>query len=243
MRRVGRYIMTSCMTTTIWSMVIIAVDRYKAIVHSSEARSSFSRAKVNAMILWGLSFSFNIYILFVPARVIKPKHRNTGTLLLICGERWMKQLTETLRFAGIYIVPLTIVTILYSHITCYLNRHKNMTSSSGNSERHKKRAVLMMVTIVVFFAVCWLPSILCELITVWWLGPRMPIGTKDVTFLVGCFNSLLNVIAYGYFSEPFRKAAARILKFHNSPTGDIPTHPAQNQTSSPKRRKMAMQKL
>lgn len=116
-----------------------------------------------------------------------------------------------------YIVPLLIITIAYILIAVKLWKrelpgHQTLEYQKKAHETTKK-AITMLVTVVVVFALCWLPLQARELMLIYFPETISLFPVELEVFLpwIGVLNSAINPCLYVIFSENFRREFGRIL--------------------------------
>ena len=126
-------------------------------------------------------------------------------------------------FVAFVAMPLAVMTILYTALGVKLWLKKpvvNQTMQSHQREEKMNRKVtVMLITIVLAFALCWLPYWICTIYcyttksTPVCHGFQLNFATK----FLGFSNSAFNPCIYFSFSESFRQGAKELWKrFHCS---------------------------
>ena len=148
----------------IWTLTVIAADRYLAIV-SVQPRTLSSRSVVRVIVaLWlcgGVIFSGQLY-------KFQTEVTEDGTTERYDDWHVSEETSETiykaemiLRFVLTYAAPLIIITIFYSLIGFFLWRHKppgHVNRQAYEKQARNRRAVIkMLITAVTVFTICWLP--------------------------------------------------------------------------------------
>ncbi|XP_064652389.1 allatostatin-A receptor-like [Lineus longissimus] len=195
---------TSCIS--IFTLILMSLDRYLAIVHPA---SRNIRTKRNAYIgiatTWvaGLSANIPVYFTFrVEEYAVNEEQRSRCS-----PTSWPNALFTTFFVTG-YIIPLSIIIILngltVKHMLCDVNI---IVSQSEESMRCRRRASKMVVVVVAVFAICWLPNH----IRLMYISYRADPKTTEFYILatisqILCYsNSCVNPIIYSFMSENFRK--------------------------------------
>ena len=148
---------------SIQSLVLIAVDRFGAVVYP--LRSPLISSKLCPFLIlatWIIAMaSYSPY--FLAFKLVDYQGR------LLCRLRWNEAFGESSSvenyFASVLVVfcfiPLVIIAILYIIIYLKLNSQKFPGEHSANAgqqrQQREKNVLKMAIAIVVGFAVCWLP--------------------------------------------------------------------------------------
>ena len=148
---------------SIQSLVLIAVDRFGAVVFP--LRSPLISSKLCPSFIlatWIIAMAVHSPYLFTAKLVEHPGR-------LVCTIRWKKVFGESSShdhyFLSIvlifYLIPLVLIVILYITIYIKLKSQKipgEQSANAGQQRQQRERNVLKMaIAIVLGFAVCWLP--------------------------------------------------------------------------------------
>lgn len=158
------YLLLVSICVAIWTLTVIAADRYLAIV-SVQPRTLSSRSVVRVIVaLWlcgGVIFSGQLY-------KFQTEVTEDGTTERYDDWHVSEKTSETiykaemiLRFVLTYAAPLIIMTIFYSLIGLFLWRHKppgHVNRQAYAKQARNRRAVIkMLITAVTVFTICWFP--------------------------------------------------------------------------------------
>ncbi|XP_002741944.1 neuropeptide FF receptor 2-like [Saccoglossus kowalevskii] len=209
---------------TTFSLICIGVDRFRAIVQPMKPKLTIHHAAIGCTMVWICSLGYSSYKLVVNDVLVWNEtltvERNNTTLyefelIYYCHvadevtDYWFR-LTDLI---FMYILPLMILTILYSIMVFTLWFSKSPTNSSS---RNKKKAVKMLSFVVLQFALTWLPNHILQFYFTWaesfpkseFLWSNAPANLAIFIFLC---NSWINPILYAYFNESFRKEFKKLV--------------------------------
>ncbi|CAG2177408.1 unnamed protein product [Oppiella nova] len=136
-----------------------------------------------------------------------------------CREMWDEEAGKHYTlfiFIVTFALPISVLTFVYTSICWYILRH----NTPGNPDRVrdlaqwklKIKVVKMLITIVILFAVCWLPIHIFNII-VWFFPPNINNSrTLYMTYVFSYFfshflsmsHSFINPFVYGFMSENFK---------------------------------------
>ena len=141
-------------TASIFCLTIMAFDRYFAVAHPFRQSLWFRKPKIIMPIVWISSMA----LMSMAPVVFKSNHG-------MCSYDMIPQPVIPLLVFWTYILvitfilPLAIITILYSIVIGKLWLHRTPLEHETSPEQDipKKRIIRMLVIIVVVFTVCWLP--------------------------------------------------------------------------------------
>lgn len=182
-------------TASIMILVLVCIERYLAIVHPIKCRSILTRSRLRiiVMIVWILAAVYAsprfIYVDTIHHEL------NSGSIDIICIpniKKNNKNIFDTVNLIILYLLPLLLMTILYTRIAIglwksssafctngiinknnhhssnkYNNSHRmnHVNSSSKNILRARRGVIKMLVAVVFIFAICNLP----QQIRIFWL--------------------------------------------------------------------------
>ncbi|XP_009324246.1 PREDICTED: inorganic pyrophosphatase [Pygoscelis adeliae] len=219
-------------SASVFTLVAIAVERFRCIVHPFRQKLTLRKALVTITIIWVLAL-----IIMCPAAitltVTREEHHfmvdtyNNSYPLYSCWEAWpetgMRRIYTTVLFSHIYVAPLALIVIMYARIAFKL--FKSTAPAHGQEEperrrvsRRKAKVINMLIIVALFFTLSWLPLWTLMLLTDY--GRLSEGQLRLVTVYVfpfahwlAFFNSSANPIIY-------EDAAGRYI----SPFHDIPIY-------------------
>ncbi|OXB63852.1 hypothetical protein ASZ78_004147 [Callipepla squamata] len=213
-------------SASVFTLVAIAVERFRCIVHPFRQKLTLRKALVTIAIIWVLAL-----LIMCPSAitltVTREEHHfmvdtyNNSYPLYSCWEAWpeteMRRIYTTVLFSHIYVAPLALIVVMYARIAFKLFKSAAPTRSTrpeepeGRKVSHKKAKVInMLIIMALFFTFSWLPLWILMLLTDY--GCLSEHQLHLVTIYVfpfahwlAFFNSSANPIIYGYFNENFRR--------------------------------------
>ena len=204
--------------SSVLSLTAIAVDRFLAIMYPLKRYMTFQIAYSIMVVVWIVGIAVNSPILYAQNVVLaRGKWR--------CIEKWTPAFTEeaskyftVVIFVIFYLVPLLTMSVLYSFVVHKLWVRKipgNQTvENQMRSQKSKKKVLKMLLTVVILFALCWLPVYIIQFI--WFFDKNnFPCGPPAVLGFMGYFlghaNSAINPAIYVIFNSDFRKGFRDVL--------------------------------
>lgn len=164
-------------------------------------------------------------IVMIPLALVRTvnTHNVETYKLQFCLEQWPsflhRQLYDIFLFFIIYVIPGTLVIILYSSMGFKLwagdrELKRNNSSMSNDSKLvlGRRRIAKMMIIISVLFAVSWLPYYILTICMDFGVGENDP-GNVAYSFalLLGHSNSAQNPILYCFMHRGFQSFIKRLL--------------------------------
>ncbi|XP_014887699.1 neuropeptide Y receptor Y2, like [Poecilia latipinna] len=203
---------------------VIALDRHRCIVYHLETRMRKDVCFGVIALTWVLSA-----VLASPMAIFREYGSfvlDPGHTLQFCREKWPGKGTDgTLYSISMlilqYFLPLSIISFAYARIWSKLRGHvspaESSVNSSASSERHRRRrkTTKMLVTMVVVFAVCWLPIHAFQLATD---IDSSVLDMRDYRLLYTIFHviamcsTFANPLLYGWMNRNYRAAFLAVFK-------------------------------
>lgn len=200
-----------------FSLVAISLDRSFAILFPMKTIMTRNVVRFTIVMIWLCTLALTI-----PAMIASKNIEKNGIYLCKDSHGWeMAKMSETTYVTMLllfgYTIPLVIITVSYCLAglrlwSRKLPGHRNMVSNK-KAQSTSRRATAMLITVVIVFALSWLPWQVIEVIRNYnkKLAKAMPKEIRMVMPWLGYANSAINPILYVIFSENFRQEFYRIL--------------------------------
>uniref|UniRef100_A0A3P8XP11 Neuropeptide FF receptor 1 n=1 Tax=Esox lucius TaxID=8010 RepID=A0A3P8XP11_ESOLU len=227
---------------SVFTLVAIAVDRFRCIVYPFQPKLTLTVAKVTIAMIWVLAVvimcpsAAALSVQVADNFMVYNQDYNITYPLYSCYERFtnpkMRKVYTTVLFAHIYLVPLALITIMYGRIGVKLyssvvstSRRQGATPSSP--ARHegvrpmvsqkKIKVIKMLIVVALLFMLSWLPLWTVMLLTDYegLKEDRMELITGYIfpfAHWLAFSNSSVNPIIYGYFNENFKKGFQAVCR-------------------------------
>uniref|UniRef100_A0A3B3B6V7 Neuropeptide Y receptor type 2 n=1 Tax=Oryzias melastigma TaxID=30732 RepID=A0A3B3B6V7_ORYME len=209
---------------------IIALDRHRSIVHHMETKMSKDMCAMVIVFSWVISA-----LLASPLAIF----REYGSFDLspeesiqVCMEKWpgssMNGRLYSMSMLVVQVaIPLAINSVAYIRIWRKLKHHMKC---GRNDHQRRRKTTKMMLTMVVVFAVCWLPFHAFQLaIDI----DNTVLHMKDFKLVFTVFHILamcstcVNPILYGWMNNNYRTAFLTVCKCCGSLAGNSTSREAQ----------------
>ncbi|XP_015275513.1 PREDICTED: LOW QUALITY PROTEIN: neuropeptide FF receptor 2 [Gekko japonicus] len=221
-------------SASVFTLVAIAVDRFRSIVYPFKQKLTISTAVVIIVVIWVLAVAI-MCPSAVMLKVEKEKHfrvilgdGNKTSPIYWCREDWPNQDMErkiftTVLFANIYLAPLSLIVIMYARIGITLFNTAVPSAGKHGQERHsvykkKQKVIKMLIIVALLFILSWLP-----LWTLAMLSDYADLTEEQLQVIniyvypfahwLAFFNSSVNPIIYGFFNENFRRGFQAAFRF------------------------------
>ncbi|CAJ0604187.1 unnamed protein product [Cylicocyclus nassatus] len=206
---------TSC--ASIYTLVTVTADRYLAICHTMKYT------------LWEAGYTLYIIagIWIVSGGLATPSLYGYDAIyfdyenltLCVCASR----INEKLQFVVVnlilaFIVPFLLISVSYTKIFYTVSNHRSLAvDAHARDERVKLRVATMMLTVIVVFALCWLP--LYSIYTYFFFFADNTSYAFEIASQVlrpffqwlSLLSSSLNPLIYIAYSQKYRRAFHKIL--------------------------------
>ncbi|XP_076126619.1 neuropeptide Y receptor Y8b [Alosa pseudoharengus] len=221
------FVQCMSVTVSIISMVLIALERHQLIIHPTGWKPVVGHSYLAVAITWMVACFISLP--FLSFHVLTEMNFHNLTLPfnpfpdhLVCIEDWptnekrLAYTTSLLVFQ--YFLPLALILLCYVRIFLRLHRRRDMVERTRDARQKKakgsKRVNIMLASIVVAFAVCWLPLNIFN--TVFdWNHEAIPSCHSDAIFsachLVAMASTCVNPIIYGFLNNNFQKELKALL--------------------------------
>lgn len=199
------------------TMNIIALDRHRSIVYHMETKMSKDMCAVIILITWAVSG-----LLASPLAIFREYltlDLSPGESIQVCTEKWPdSSMNGSIYSVSMLLVqyglPLAINSFAYIRIW---NKLKNRMACGSRSDRHQRRqkTTKMLLTMVVVFAVSWLPFHAFQLAvdidsSVLYMKDFKLLFT--VFHIVAMCSTFVNPILYGWMNKNYRGAFLSVCK-------------------------------
>ena len=215
--KLGMYSRIVSQVVSVLSLVLIAVDRYIAIVFPLKT-TLVDQRKVRlslSMFTWIVPIALGCpYLIYT--KVVKVDNQ------LFCRLLWDLKSATIMNLVGFFVfycTPLIVMIILYTRIVKALRRRtknedERHRSINNNRQRQQKKTTKILISIVVAFSVCWTP--LCVFLALKMFHPDLFVRDQCqilASFFFYVFPSLsaaVNPLILFLFSTNYRQALTKL---------------------------------
>ncbi|XP_005599765.2 neuropeptide Y receptor type 6-like [Equus caballus] len=220
MCKLTSYVQSVSISVSIFSLVLIAVERYQLIVNPHGWKPSVSHAYWGIILIWLFSLLLSIPFFLSYHLTDEPFHNlslptDLYTHRVACVENWPSRMNQLLFTTSLFMlqywVPLSFIFICYLKIVICLRRRNGKGDRKRKSESwlsENKRINTILISIVVTFGACWLPLNIFNVIFDWYHEVLMSCH-HDLVFvvchLVAMVSTCINPLFYGFLNKNFQK--------------------------------------
>ena len=216
------YLTTVSSFASIQNLVLIAVDRFGAVVFP--LRSPLISSKLCPFFIlatWIVAMAVCSPFLFANKLV---EYQGLRFCRILWNEVFGKSSSVvnylTTTFVVFFYVPIAMLTILYSIIVIKLKSQKRPGEQSTNAEQQRAKrngnVLKMAIAIVLAFVLCWVPFSIVNLAKFFVWDNKLPCGVSlywsIAWFMARAGNSAINPCICFIFSGSYRKVLKRHLK-------------------------------
>nr|ANO39032.1 GCR058 [Schmidtea mediterranea] len=236
--RASPYLQGTTVCASISTLTIIAFDRYVAICHPMKR---VINKKTTYIIVIGIWISSAIILLpWAVYYKIQIKVTNltwNGSFQLhrkICLMEWPNKGEGKEYFLGVifiilYVIPLTLISIFYAAVGLKVWQRVNTDNSGkkfclnhtcGGIDRKKSiKLVKMLLTVVVFFAISWLPLYITLLLYYYLNNQSWNVNVKTIVLtyflpifqVLGASNNCINPFIYYNYSRKYHDGINAVI--------------------------------
>ncbi|XP_062273657.1 neuropeptide FF receptor 1 like 2 [Scomber scombrus] len=240
MCKMSGFVQGVSVSASVFTLVAIAVERFRCIVYPLQPKPTILVAKAAIVLIWVLAV-----VIMCPAAVALsvekvPFHYmvyngdfNHTYPLYTCYENFanpeMRRVYTAVLFAHIYLVPLTVISLMYGNIgvklfsTVVANREPQLAQVRGRRggqqmiSQKKIKVIKMLILVALLFMLSWLP-----LWTLMMMTDYAGLDRDQLDLLTSYIfpfahwlafsNSSVNPIIYGYYNENFKRGFQAVCK-------------------------------
>ncbi|XP_022780499.1 probable G-protein coupled receptor 83 [Stylophora pistillata] len=214
------FIQQASLAVSILSLTAIAFDRFFAILFPFRKIINRRTTKVLVALTWLVGAVFTAPILYTNRTVV-----DDGSNKVTCQEVWEPLFNSSkarsdytfVHFGFLYAGPLTVIGVLYTAIVLELWRGNSVKfrakANYQEVEKSNKKVLKMLVTVIVVFALFWLPVYIFQFLV--YTGNRT-CTVDGVILFIGYFlcqaTSAVNPFIYAIYSENYRSGFKAVLR-------------------------------
>ncbi|XP_030419779.1 neuropeptide FF receptor 2 [Gopherus evgoodei] len=220
-------------SASVFTLVAIAVDRFRCIVYPFKQKLTTSTAVVILAVIWVLAIAImcpSAVMLQVQEekyfRVILGYGNQTSPIYW-CREDWpnqeMRKIYTTVLFTNIYLAPLSLIVVMYARIGIALFNKaapvggKRSGAAPGSVSKKKQKVIKMLIIVALLFILSWLPLWTLMMLSDYANLTEVQLQIINIYIYpfahwLAFFNSSINPIIYGFFNENFRRGFQAAFK-------------------------------
>ncbi|XP_065304814.2 allatostatin-A receptor-like isoform X2 [Dermacentor albipictus] len=214
--RVVQYLVIVCAYASIYTLVLMSLDRFLAVVHPITSMSvrTERNAYLAILLTWVVILLACIPALFAHGMIVLNDSFSSCTFRVDLG--YNIAAFQISFFMSSFVIPLALIFVLY---VLMLKRLWFGTAPGGRvsaeSVRSKKRVTRLVVVVVVVFAVCWCPVqvvLVLKSVDIYGLPMNPPrIVVQIASQILAYTNSCVNPFLYAFLSDNFRKSFRKVI--------------------------------
>lgn len=224
--KILNFMSRTCSAAIFLTLLAISIDRYRNILSPLKARVQKQRRVLAVTLVWfcagaaSVSFIPSTDVIVTRFEKYQASENTTGAdyeskNMCLLRKDLETQVALTVYFTTSFVIPLVLITVLYTRVIIYLSRRSNKGMMSGQVAFAKSKSIRMMAIIVFGFALTSGPIIIVDMLFYIFNSeslntPRKHVlATSGANLLQHC-SSLINPIIYCFYSVEFRKDAANL---------------------------------
>ncbi|CAH1786704.1 unnamed protein product [Owenia fusiformis] len=227
------YMMMVTMSTSIFTLMAVGIDRYYAIMKPIRSRSfrNIENTTCLLVLIWVLSL---VAMSPIPKLSRLVMFLQNGETRAFCAEHWEhishRRAFSMSIFVIMFLLPMLIIAI------CYFKMAKNLLTSVGPGVsiecnisafrvlRSRRKIARMVFVVVILFVTCWMPL---HVVHLWFDFGKVDHITSEfdifkiVAHCMSYLGSVVNPFVYCFMSHNFRKCFKQAFKCGKLPNGQI----------------------
>lgn len=231
--RTVQYLIVVTAYASIYTLVLMSVDRFLAVVHPIRSRMLRTEqiTKIAIFTLWTVVLTISMPVTFAhDVEISHDNHTNiTWTFCRFTENDWLDLATyQVTFFITSYLLPLMIISGLYVRMIMRLWHQGSGVRMSKESQRGRKRVTRLVVVVVIAFASLWLPVqliLLLRALELYTSTTLFSVILQIVAHTMAYTSSCINPLLYAFLSDNFRKAFYKAINCSNryqNYTSDLP---------------------
>ncbi|XP_041370960.1 cholecystokinin receptor type A-like [Gigantopelta aegis] len=217
MCKIVPFLENASLHSSILTLLTIGFERYCAICYPfrKQRDGHLNKTRTSIAAIWVVSYVLSLPFIFMTLQ--EDADYYDGSTVKVCRTKMadlLPRIYVTFLFCVMVLLPLALLTYMYSAIIWQLSRQDLAAACPGDYQNKKRRQVVrMMVYIIVLFFVCILPIRVAILLVVFLTPETMQsIGLEAYLNVLSCvrimmyINSAGNPIIYGLLSTKFRES-------------------------------------
>ena len=210
------------------SLVAIATDRHRNIVHPLKAFKSQEKPRLLLWLVWLYAVIVScpsiisvkaIPVLEIPEAKGMDCEDCTDKKLCDTPQNSQAQSSTTLYFLLAFIAPLIVISALYAKVAIFLHHRGNSGVMNQVAAKSKSKAVRMLIVTVFGYALCLGPAVVFAMVRSYGALNETSFGfmllLSGIVDFASYTSSLGNPLIYAYYNADFRKELLRICRRRN----------------------------
>ena len=210
------------------SLVAIATDRHRSIVHPLKALKSKEKPRLLLWLVWlyaaivsspSIISAKAIPFLEIPEAKGMDCEDCADRKLCDIPQNSIGQSSTTLYFLIAFIAPLTVISALYAKVAIFLHRRGNSGMVNRVASKSKSKAVRMLIVTVFGYVLSLGPAVVFAMVRSYGALNETSFGVtlllSGIVDFASYTSSLGNPLIYAYYNGDFRKELLRIFRRRN----------------------------
>ncbi|XP_077990542.1 substance-P receptor-like [Glandiceps talaboti] len=204
---------------SIFTVTVIGLDRYYVVMYPLKRKLSMKGKNIIIIVIWVAAAALSSPQCIYATLGERFTHEENRTFY-ICYGHWpsvnYKEMYVWLLFTLTYLIPLILLSTCYVQIALKLWRRTLPGHIDAQRDREqeatKRKAIRTLISLIILFAVCWLPVNFYNLFVITYNPVYLRTHWENTVTSRACIfiwlilsDTVFNPIAYVFLSENFRK--------------------------------------
>ncbi|XP_044537348.1 neuropeptide Y receptor type 1 [Gracilinanus agilis] len=226
MCKLNPFVQCVSITVSIFSLVLIALERHQLIVNPRGWRPTNVHAFLAIALIWFFSVAASLPFVIYQVLTDEPFHNVTFPTFkdkYVCFDLFPSNVHRlsytTILLVLQYFGPLVFILVCYLKIYMRLKKRNDMMDrirENKHRAQEARRINVMLFSIVVAFAICWMPLTIFN--TVFdWNHKLISICHHNLLFLLchltAMISTCVNPVFYGFLNKNFQKDLQALFRY------------------------------
>ena len=220
--KISQYLFVFPIATSILTILVVSIDRFFAVCHPMRGEL-IRKPKVMTATIWVCAAIVTSPVMVIFKAIPFQSPDEIWSCTLYFGEDpyladTLLKVYYTSLFVLLYLLPLLIITVLYT-IIGYKLYHRSIPGMSrvptyrDRVERSKRKVAKVMVMIVTAFAICWFPAHFVHYFITFQkeAHSRIPLYAISLLLWITHSNSAIDPFLYILLSHNFRREFRKMI--------------------------------
>ncbi|PFX16409.1 Pyroglutamylated RFamide peptide receptor [Stylophora pistillata] len=218
----GNFMWTGA-TASAFSLVVIAFERYFAVMHpyNNTGKLTHRKLKIIIPVLW-----ISALILNTPLFLTSYFDKENEFCMEYWPKKWMPKAFSVAWFVLLGVLPMLVMTGLYSRVVyaLWIKNEERVNGTQQGVMRVRKRVTKMVVAVSIIYGLCWTPDLVIYAMIHFGSKHNLGDAADVISIVLVVCNSTVNPFIYAYVNSRFRRHIKALLCCYGSGTDSNRVH-------------------
>ena len=203
--RICHYCATASGAASIFSIIAIAIVKYRSVVLNHPPNMSLKRSIMAILLIWASSFVYAIRTpIIYDLVIVNVNHTQFYSCTVSPDYKTMNSIFMIVDAVCLFAFPLFTITFCYAHVMKKLAQ--TVIKMDNDLKSTTTKAIKMLAILITLFTLCTLPPYALKIYVNWIAGPFK--GMNTVMLSVNLFsysNGWFNLIVFAVYRDDLRR--------------------------------------